>query len=320
MASVRKTTIIGLPAYELSAGGYRAVVCPALGGNCLRLTHAESGAELLRTPASIEDVQANPNVYGMPFLFPPNRISRGTYEFEGRRYTFPLNGDGGATHIHGLLSRTPFEVTEIEADGDATSIGMAFAATAEKPYLSFPHAFRVTLRLTLSAEGLRHRAEVVNDSAENMPLGAGFHTTLRAPFLLGAREEDCRFTLGAGREWLLPKTVIPDGRTRDDSPLQASLRGEGLIPCEHALSNLFEAAGPARVADTASGRAIEYELEEGFRFWMVWNRDGRRGFLCPEPQSWMNDAPNQSLPHEVTGFRALAPGEKASFGTRIRLV
>ncbi len=319
MATILKSTIVGLPVYELTAGGYRACVCPDLGGNCLRLTHLETGAELLRTPECIDEVRANPNVFGTPFLFPPNRITGAEYEFEGRRYCFPANGDRG-THIHGFLSRSPFQVTALETKEDSAWISLEYAAAPEKPYLTFPHAFRVQMKITLGSTGLTHAVSVFNDSDANMPCGVGFHTTLRAPFMPDGREEDCVFTLGVGREWLLAETVIPDGRTQEESPLQTALNGEGMIPCTLPLSNLFEQQGPAILRDRASGRAIRYVVSEPFHFWMVYNRDARSRFLCPEPQSWMNDAPNRPFPDEDTGFRFIAPGESFTVRTNLRLI
>lgn len=320
MAQIIHTTIVGLDALEMTAGGYRAVVCPALGGNCLRLTHLKTGAELLRTPETIEEVRANPNVYGTPLLFPPNRITGGEYLFEGRHYQFPMNETAWGNHIHGFLSRTPFEMIHSEADGEAARIIMRFSATAEKPYLAFPHAFRIILTLTLDADGLHHEVQVLNDSTENMPVGLGFHTTLNAPFLPNGREEDCQFRLGAGREWLLDEHVIPNGRTRETSLLQKALTSCGMTPCQQSLSQLFEQKGAARLTDRASGRTIEYTVDENFRFWMVHNGNGRRRFLCPEPQSWMNDAPNRPFAPQQTGFRWLSPGESLLAHTRLRLI
>lgn len=319
MTNIQKSSIISLPSYELTAGGYRAFVCPSLGGNCLRLTHLETGAELLRTPECYNDVRINPNVYGTPFLFPPNRIVGASYEFEGRVYSFPANGDRG-NHIHGLLSHSPFEVISLDTDENAARIVLEYAATKETPYLSFPHAFRVRLTLTLDEQGLTHLVEIFNDSDQNMPCGAGFHTTLRAPFMPDGREEDCLFTLGAGREWLLPETVIPDGRTQETSPLQQALCGDGVVPCEIPLSNLFEQTGPAVLKDITSGRAIVYTVDENIRFWMVYNKDAKQRFLCPEPQTWMNDAPNRPFPANETGFRFIEPGSSLIIRTNLKLI
>ena len=268
MASIRKSTVSGLPSYELTAGGYRAQVCAALGGSCFQLTHLSTGAEILRTPASSEAALKSPYVYGTPFLFPPNRVLDGVYEFEGRRYELPLNGDNGKTHLHGLIARAPFEVTALETEGDCARIRMEFTADEEKPYITFPHYFRVALTLTLDETGLSHLLEVTNDSETNMPMGTGFHTTLNAPFMPGGKEEDCVFTLGAGTEWLLGEMAIPTGEKRENSDLQEALRGEGIVPCRQKLSNLFVKTGPAVLKDKISGRAIEYHTDSALTFWI----------------------------------------------------
>jgi len=134
------------------------------------------------------------------------------------------------------------------------------------------------------------------------------------------REEDCLFTLGAGREWLLPETTIPDGRTQESSPLHDALTGAGLVPCRQPLSRLFEQKGPAIIRDAASGRAIVYTVDESIRFWMIYNKDAKQRFLCTEPQTWMNDAPNRPFPAEDTGFRSIAPGSSMTIRTNLQLI
>jgi aldose 1-epimerase len=65
----------------------------------------------------------------------------------------------------------------------------------------------------------------------------------------------------------------------------------------------------AILEDTDAGRRIVYEVENGFKHWMVYNGNGSQGFICPEPQTWMVNAPNLDLPDEVTGFGQLQPGQ-----------
>lgn len=319
MASIQKSSILSLPAYELTAGGYRALVCPGLGGSCLKLTHIATGAQLLRTPASLEAFHRCPYIYGTPFLFPPNRIVNGVCDFEGRHYEFPLNADKGVNHMHGLIADMPLEVTALEAENDTACIEMQFTATEDTPYLTFPHAFRVILTLTLDASGLSHRSEIINDSAANMPTGTGFHTTLNAPFMPGARAEDCVFTLGVGTEWLTNSIALPDGSRQETSPLQEALRGEGIVPCTMKISGLFEKTGPAILRDAVSGHTVEYYTDSALRFWMLYNADGKQGYICPEPQTWVNNCPNLDIPAEETGFMYLEPGKSLVVRTRLCL-
>ena len=63
----------------LSAGGYTTVIDVAHGANCVSLRHDGMGACILRECAGEKD---NPYLYGMPILFPANRISDGTFTFD----------------------------------------------------------------------------------------------------------------------------------------------------------------------------------------------------------------------------------------------
>ena len=42
---------------------------------------------------------------------------------------------------------------------------------------------------------------------------------------------------------------------------------------------------------------------------MIWNDHGDKGYFCPEPMTWIIDAPNQHIPVDESGYRELAPGE-----------
>ena len=66
---------------NLSGGGYSAVINLNRGANCISLRH-ESGAVILREPED-PDVLDNPYLYGMPILFPVNRIDNGCFTVAG---------------------------------------------------------------------------------------------------------------------------------------------------------------------------------------------------------------------------------------------
>ena len=60
--------------------------------NCRVVANTRLGAEILRTPGAdeIEVFKGRPQVFGLPILFPPNRIADGRYTFEGRSYQYPI--------------------------------------------------------------------------------------------------------------------------------------------------------------------------------------------------------------------------------------
>lgn len=309
--------IRGIPAVVLEAGGYRAAVCPDMGANCFLLERGE--ASFLRAPPDWTGFRAKPNVYGMPLLFPPNRIRAGTYDFRGRTYSLPINEPERGHHIHGFLSSTPFEVLRSSNGHDSCGMTFGFRATKGTPYLNFPHEFRIELEYGLGPGGLSQRLSVWNEGDSAMPTGLGFHTALNCPFLPGTGAEDYLLRLSVGEQILLdPDTIIPTGSVAETNSLILGLREGSLKPQTGPLSAHFRGAGAkaaprlgageAVLLHAPSGRALRYSVDPRFGFWTLWNGGGNAGFVCPEPQTWTIDAPNSPLPPAESGFFALPPG------------
>ena len=130
---------------KLENGGYVAEFRSDLGGNCYRLYHKESGAELLRSPENEEKLFSQMYLYGNPILFPPNRIRDGEFEFEGRKYVFPINEPATNSHIHGALYKKAFKIVK------QTSSAVEFLFEAKTgEYLGFPHNFHIERAYELS--------------------------------------------------------------------------------------------------------------------------------------------------------------------------
>ena len=308
MMITRFTHWQGEEAVLLQGGGYEALVLPGWGANCVSLRHLGSRAELLRTPPDQQALRVNPNVYGLPLLFPPNRIRDGSYAYNGTRYRFPINEPARNHHIHGFLSSTPFEWL-----GGAD---FAFHANEENPYLSFPHAFCMKRSFLLDEAGLSQTLFVENNSRSDMPLGIGFHTAWNVPLIRGGSAGDYRLRIPVKAQWLYdPDTIIPTGESLSDSPLIQSLREGSLVTEGQAVSCLLECR-PGLISLSGPGGTLVCERDERFRFVMLWNGDGQQNFVCPEPQSWMVDAPNLPLPPEITGFEYLKPGERRAYRLR----
>ena len=77
----------------------------SLGANLISLRYKQD--KILREPDYTKPLD-NPYLYGMPILFPVNRIEGGRFTFEGREYIFPLNEEKTGCHLHGVLHQTPF--------------------------------------------------------------------------------------------------------------------------------------------------------------------------------------------------------------------
>ena len=294
----------------LHCGGAQASIVPDMGANCISLHVGD--ADMLRTPACGADFAEAPTVYGIPLLFPPNRIAGGHFRFRDRDYELPVNEPSRQCHLHGFLCQTPFDILA----ADDHRLICRYAATAERPYSTFPHAFTVERSWSLTERSLTQTLTIRNDGDTPMPLGVGFHTSLNVCFLQGDQDPDhYRLRMSAAEEIVCDKaTILPTGERRRDTNLLRALNGAGIKPQGTPLSrHMTRGAGGAELIHTPDGRRVRFTVSDDLPYWMVWNRDGASGFICPEPQSWIINAPNLSQDRSVSGFRALEGGGTASF-------
>ncbi len=120
----------------LTCGDLTAVINLSRGANCIALTHSTYGADILRQP-NYESLD-NPYLYGMPILFPVNRISGGSFSFDGRTYRFPVNETKTGCALHGSLHESAFAVTK-QSENHITCLYSQLQTE------DFPHDFEVEL-------------------------------------------------------------------------------------------------------------------------------------------------------------------------------
>lgn len=299
----------GMAAVKLTGGGYEAVIIPAFGANCVSLRHLPTGTDILRSPADEQALAGGVNVYGLPLLFPPNRVRDGRFTFGGREYVFPVNEPARGNHIHGMLSSAPF--TRVKAGPeDRAHVSFAYRATDAAPYLAFPHAFTVVRAYALDGRGLAASVTFRNDSAETMPFGTGVHAAL-------ALRSDAAYTLRvpALRHWPVdPVRMLTRGDTVSDGCVLDPLRA-GVDPVNGPLSIQLECEPGAPIVLSDGKTRVTCVYDEKMPFVMLWNGGGRSGFVCPEPETCAADAAN--LPNAAAaGWSSLAPGEERTFTLR----
>ena len=310
----------GEPAVRLLAGGYEAILLPQVGANLISLKYLHEGLEFLRTPDDINAFKSHPQAYGIPILFPPNRIEDGTFTIEETTYHFPINAVKHHNHIHGFLHTRPWIVTRMDIlNDDAVEVEVVFHADKNTDfYQYFPHEFQFTLTYRLSSEGLKQTASVSNKSNRPMPFGLGYHTALKVPFHPESIADDYRILLSIGKRWELNDRMLPTEKQLPLSEDEMLFRGNGRRPFGPPLDNHYRALPMiirgssfhgAKLEDRSKNLRLIYEVGEKYKHWMIWNASGNDGFICPEPQTWVVNAPNLSLPPEVTGLTILDPNE-----------
>ena len=290
----------------LDNGVFQAEIIHEIGGNVISLRHQRSGTYLLRKPCSLEDLKQFPEQFGIPVLFPPNRIADGRFLFEGRECRLPVNETAMHNHLHGLAVGKPWEL--LSADQNMAEFQFAFSAR-DPEYAGFPFAFTLRRQIELTPSGLRDRMTVTNHGEWNMPLGLGYHTTFPAPLKMRISTEDHQIEIG---ERYLPTGRLTEWRDFDprrwfdphDRNIGFHARSKDLEledgSCFHGAELLYPAG------------LLRYVTDEKFSFWYTWNKRGEADFVSIEPVSWMANALNQENPLSAN-VRKLASGEEIVF-------
>lgn len=315
-ANAEKATYLGEPAVQAGNEHLKIILVPGWGSNLISLVYKELNIELLRTPKSSEEFWSNPIIYGTPILFPPNRISEGTFIFNGRTYRLGINERDKNNHIHGFLYNKRWELTKAEVVGDQIVLETEFDSS-KHPYIfnQFPHHFIVQMTYILVGSTLHKNATIINKSQEPFPWGFGYHTVFLFP------EEICTFSLTADKRWKLNERLLPTGELEKIEYQDHLEKGVSLKDWE--LDDVFLSAGASRgrneagIYNKSNDLKIIYRADENFKHWVVYNADGKQGFVATEPYTWVTNAPNLKLPNSLTGLQVLPVGEQVTIKTEI---
>lgn len=304
----------GLTAIEISNRTYQAIILPENGAQLITLKHIPSGIDLLRTPSDLEEMMEMPEAFGIPVLCFPNRIADGKFVFNNKQYTFPVNKEEENNHLHGFLHKRPWTIQSLNSSDNTAEAVLEFINTPGGDiYNMFPHefSFRITYRLTEA--GLEQNISVDNNGETPMPFGLGFHTAFNVPFGSNRNPADYRLQAPISKLWPRDQRNLPTGETKPLSETHQRIADGSCNPVTEDISGFFSAddrsENIATITDIKTGTSIVYEADRAYGFWILWNFEGNSGFVCPEPQTMMVNAPNLRQPEEQTGFLSIEPGK-----------
>jgi aldose 1-epimerase len=326
---IEKISWHGVDAVLLETTVYEAIMIPSVGANLVKLYNKVKKIDILRTPTEDEvgSFLLRPQIFGVPLLFPPNRIEDGTYNFAGKKYEFPITIPAQNNYHHGIMKSQDFTITRTRFSADAVEVEATFYSNRinNAIYVNFPHDFVCKIRIILTDNELTHIVSFTNFGLEPMPLGVGFHTPIRLPFSENTEKSDYKMRLSAGNRWELSERSLPTGNLLELSEEELQLRNEGMTvtgkPIEIALTDkAIEVNGKpyhgAILTNSKDNVSVFYEVDKEFKHWTLWNNGGEVNWVCPEPQTWAINAPNLKLPAEITGFQSVKTGKTWSGTTR----
>ncbi|MBO4887635.1 MAG: aldose 1-epimerase [Firmicutes bacterium] len=299
----------------LEAGGYTAWAVPEAGGQLIGLS--KGGIKALAEPASWEDFQKGTTSYGLPILFPPNRIDGGRFEVDGKVYQFPLNEPKRFNSLHGFLHKRPWEVVESRSD----YLKMRFVGDDTTDFFEhFPAYFEAIQEYKLDETGLSQTVTIINTGEDLLPVGLGFHSAF-------AVDEDSRILLSVGKRIEVDDRMLPTDVVRELNEEESKLREGGLDPMtwsmdDHYTAEDLEINGVSFHGGVIyrKGAVVTYEVDPFYRHWMVWNCKQKGGFVCLEPQNWRINAPNLAASiGPDSGFDLLPAEESLSVDAHISI-
>lgn len=323
MNYTRITEFNGTPVAELSAGGYTAVIAYEIGSNVIRLHDDKNGVEFFRfkkdNPA--EAIKQSAEVWGLPTLYLPNRFADGVLKTSDAVYHLPINEKAPFNnHIHGFLQKRAHTLVSHSSDDNCACAETSYLYDENDEFFKyFPLKFRADFKFALSDRGLEYKLNITNLSDKMLPISLATHTTINSPFVDGGKEENIRLTVPALKRCELNSRCLPTENLTELSEKDKEYVEGRRMPVLQNIDNEMYVTGSARLKgqefhgiiaeDIESGKKICYEVSDEYGFWIIWNDRGFNGYFCPEPMTAMIDAPNLSLPDNVTGYREIKPEE-----------
>jgi aldose 1-epimerase len=283
---------------EISFGKYRRYdfrhletgvgfsVAPAAGANVPEILF--DGVNILDGYESPEEMEAGK--WGKSaLLFPfPNRLKDGQYDWQGRRYQFPINNEATNNAIHGFAREEVFEVTHIDLGTDHAEITCALDYDGRHAYFPFPLRFEVTYRIT-NQRNFEVRFVVRNRHTSALPFGIGWH-----PYFKLAEKADLhQLALPACEQVEIDDRMIPTGNF---TPFSAFNRLQTLGNTQ--LDTCFRVTEPHpqyRMQLCGSARQLTLTASSGlFPYFQVFTPPHRNS-IALEPMTCNVDAFNNGL-------------------------
>lgn len=292
--------------YEISAGGYRAIVTES--GAALRVLEHE-GRPLIAGFAEDAVADGGRGQMLMPW---PNRIRDGRYTYASTEWQLGLTDPGHGNASHGLARWVAWTLEEHTGH----SVSLRYRLMAQSGY---PWTLDLTLVYDLSADGLTVTQTALNQAATTAPYASGAH-----PYLAPSpgRVDDWELMLPAATHLLLDERQLPIGRE--------SVEGTGVdfrvprpvrdLDLDDAFTDLIpddEGRVGVELRDPAAGTGVALWMDAHHHVVQLYTARGgpdrARRSLAIEPMTAPADAYN-SGEHLVH----LAPGEEFSATWGIR--
>lgn len=296
--------------FEISAGGYRAVVTES--GAALRLLEHEDRALV---DGFAEDAKSSGG-RGQVLIPWTNRIRDGRYCFDGTEHQLALSEPARHNASHGLVRWVAWSLEE----HTAASVSFVYRLMAQTGY---PWTLDLHLVYDLSADGLTVTHTATNQTPARAPYAAGMHPYLQVGH---GGIDRLELRLPAGRRVLVDARLIPTGEvavdgTDYDFRVARPIRGTRFDTAFTELARDDDGRATTELRDPGTGSGVALWVDDRHSWLQVYSADDVRGTarrsLAVEPMTAPADAFNSG-----TGLVVLEPAGQpgdelsASWGIR----
>ncbi|QYF89343.1 aldose 1-epimerase family protein [Arthrobacter sp. PAMC25284] len=236
----------------------------------------------------------------------PNRVADGLWTYDGVPQQLECTEPGGANALHGLLTETPYRVTE-------RTPGAITLAAQVRPQAGYPFELETSVRYELAADGIHVSHMVRNTGSQPAPVGLGAHPFLR---IGEVPTRDLKLVIDADTHIEINERLIPTGTVTDVTGTRHDFR-TGRLVRDVDLDDAW--AGVRRNGDGGSthyleapdGSRVRLHMDGSFGYVQAFTTDnfvtdgGMVTAVALEPMTAPADALNSG-----EGLRWLRPGEE----------
>ncbi|HEY1725359.1 MAG TPA: hypothetical protein VGF89_08045 [Steroidobacteraceae bacterium] len=258
----------------LRSGALTLGIAPEWGAALTRfdVRRGEATLPILR-PARERDAARPPALQASSFAMLPycGRLRGGEFQFEGRRYRFPLNALPERHSSHGDGWTRPWELTQL----DRSSASLSLPASSDAPLPYSAHQ-----RIELQPHQLRITFTLANEGPDRLPLGIGLH-----PYF--AQRELAQLQADLPQRWQWDDEYMP--LSSATNPEREALRRGRPI---HGLPAACEYAGwdgEALIRWPSLNLEVRLSTLPRLKHVVLWVPK-RQDFFCFEPSSHATDA------------------------------
>lgn len=313
----------GINCVKMQTDKYFCVICPSMGASVLRLRDEKNRMEIFRYNEDVtaEQIDEQREIWGLPTLYLPNRFDGGIIKTSDGMYRLPVNEKKFNNHLHGWVHKREHQIECYNTQDEKCVLVTSYVFNKnDEMYKYFPIDFKISYRFTLSdEEGLLQEIYLTCNCQKVLPVSICTHTCINAPLTDGGSEEALRLKVPIGKKCTLTERFLPtqefvELKQWDKEYLEGTKVPTGQVienDMYQAVMNTYkgEAFYGVIVTDTQTGISMLNEISPEFKFWNMWNHDGDKGYFCPEPMTAMINAPNLTLPKEVSGYSEIFQGQ-----------